>query len=60
MSLPELADEAGWSSPRARLCEELLRHNLHQLHRAADDLRSTAMRFRDRADDLDAAFRSAA
>ena len=45
---------------RARLCQALLERNLHQLHRAADDLRVTAMRFRTRADELDAAFRVAA
>lgn len=49
-----------WSSPRGRLCEQLLRRNLHQLHRAADDLRVTAMRFRERADELDEAWGFAA
>lgn len=49
-----------WASPRGRLCEQLLRRNLHQLHRAADDLRVTAMRFRERADELDAAWGLAA
>ena len=43
-----------------RLCRVLLERNLHQLHRAADDLRTTAMRFRTRADELDAAFEAAA
>jgi hypothetical protein len=38
---------------RARLCERLLDRNLHQLHRAADDLRSTAFRFLARADEFD-------
>jgi hypothetical protein len=55
MTLDEAAHAAGWSSHRARLCEEMLHRNLHQLHRAADDLRVTAMRFRLRADELDAA-----
>lgn len=55
MSLDEAAEAAGWNSGRARLCEIMLRRNLHQLHRAADDLRATAMRFRSRADELDAA-----
>lgn len=49
-----------WTSPRGRLCERLLQRNLHQLHRAADDLRVIAMRFRDRADELDAAWGFAA
>lgn len=40
---------------RTRLCDALLERNLHQLHRAADDLRVTAMRFRTRADELAAA-----
>lgn len=45
---------------RARLCESLLARNLHQLHRAADELRGTAFRFNARADELDLAARSAA
>ena len=45
---------------RTLLCQALLERNLHQLHRAADDLRVTSMRFRTRADELDAAFRVAA
>lgn len=45
---------------RDRLCAAMLDRNLHQLHRAADDLRVTAMRFRERADELDAAFERAA
>jgi hypothetical protein len=55
MTLDDAAPTAGWSTPRAHLCDEMLRRNLHQLHRAADDLRVTAMRFRQRADELDAA-----
>lgn len=47
-------------SRRERLCLAMLERNLHQLHRAADDLRVTAMRFRERADELDAAVRRAA
>jgi len=60
------SEHVGWplSRPgavdRGRLCETMLRRNLHQLHRAADDLRVTAKRFRDRADELDAAVRDAA
>ena len=45
---------------RAGLCQVLLERNLHQLHRAADDLRVTAMRFRERADELEAAVAAAA
>lgn len=45
---------------RGELCERLLERNLHQLHRAADDLRTTAYRFRSRADELDAAWSAAA
>lgn len=60
MTLGDEAERSGWSSHRSRLCEEMLRRNLHQLHRAADDLRATAMRFRLRADELDAAFEAAA
>ena len=57
-----LADEAepAETDPEARLCRALLARNLHQLHRAADDLRTTAHRFRLRADELDAAFEDAA
>lgn len=43
-----------------RLYETMLQRNLHQLHRAADDLRDTALRFRRRADELDAASRDVA
>ena len=60
MALDSELVDTGWDSPRGRLCEQLLRRNLHQLHRAADDLRVTAMRFRERADELDAAWGSAA
>jgi hypothetical protein len=59
MSLPDRGGTAV-SDRRTRLCEALLERNLHQLHRAADDLRVTAMRFRTRADELDAACRVAA
>ncbi|MFW2334330.1 hypothetical protein [Ilumatobacter sp.] len=45
---------------RDRLNAAMLERNLHQLHRAADDLRVTAMRFRQRADELDDAARAAA
>lgn len=49
-----------WTGPRAQLCEQMLARNLQQLHRAADDLRDTAYRFRQRADELDAAHHRAA
>lgn len=45
---------------RVELCERLLERSLHQLHVAADDLRSTALRFRDRAAELDLAWQVAA
>lgn len=57
MTLDELATDACWSSPRARLCEAMLARNLHQLHRAADDLRDTAFRMQARAGELDHALR---
>ena len=60
LSLPEQAEHAGWSGRRADLCRSMLERNLHQLHRAADDLRTTAFRFRRRADELDLAHRDAA
>jgi len=60
MRLPETIGGATTSDRRTRLCEALLERNLHQLHRAADDLRVTAMRFRTRADELEAALRAAA
>ena len=53
MTLDELAGDATWSSPRARLCEAMLARNLHQLHRAADDLRDTAFRMQARAGELE-------
>src|ERR671913_2167 len=40
-TLDELTGADTWSTPRARLCEAMLARNLHQLHRAADDLRCT-------------------
>jgi hypothetical protein len=52
----ELADET-WSTPRTRLCEAMLARNLHQLHRAADDLRDTAFRMHARAGELEHSLR---
>lgn len=60
LSLPdELVAHVG-PGGRGELIERLLERNLHQLHRAADDLRTTAFRFRARADELDAAWGTAA
>ena len=59
-ALPDHADAAGWRGPRADLATAMLARSVHQLHHAADDLRTTAHRFRLRADELDAAHRSAA
>jgi hypothetical protein len=60
MTLPTDAGEQTWTGARAALCEQMLLRNLHQLHQAADDLRETAFRFRQRADELDLAHRSVA
>ncbi len=54
MSLADNTSESNWHTRRARLCDAMLERNLHQLHHAADDLRMTAFRFFERADDLDA------
>ncbi len=53
MTLIDGASRSTWSGRRARLCNEMLEHNLQQLHQAADDLRETAFRFRQRAAELD-------
>jgi len=53
----ELAGDETWSTPRARLCEAMLARNLHQLHRAADDLRDTAFRMHARAGELEHSLR---
>lgn len=57
MTLPERADRTHWTGWRAELASAVLGRNLHQLHRAADDLRTIAHHFRARADELDAAHR---
>lgn len=44
----------------SELAGRLLDRNLHQLHRASDDLRDVADRFRRRADELDLAMMVAA
>jgi hypothetical protein len=56
---PDSPGAADVTTPRERLGQELVSRCLHQLHRAADDLRVTAMRFRARADELDAVIGSA-
>lgn len=58
-SIDATTDRSG-PGDRRQLCEALLQRNLHQLHRAADELRVTAMRFRERADELDAAVQATA
>ena len=57
MSLDELTGDDTSSSPRLRLCEAMLARNLHQLHRAAEDLRDTAFRLQARAGELDLSVR---
>ena len=42
MRLEQLAGEDTWRGRRPLLCRNLLRRNLEQLHRAADDLRWNA------------------
>lgn len=59
-SLPEHASDTSWRGASGDLAVAMLERNLHQLHRAADDLRLRAHRFRVRADELDAARRVAA
>lgn len=60
MTLAEVEPDSLAPGAEGRLCRTLLDRNLHQLHRAADDLRATAFRFRTRADEFDAAFEAAA
>lgn len=56
-----LSDRAtSWPGRRAELALAMLCNNVQQLHRAADDLRMIAFRFRQRADELDLAGRTAA
>lgn len=57
-TLDELTGADTWSTPRARLCEVMLARNLHQLHRAADDLRDTAFRMQARAGELEHSLRA--
>jgi hypothetical protein len=55
MSLEVDAGDATWVGPRPALCRSLLAANQRQLHRTADDLRTTAYRFELRAEELEAA-----
>ena len=57
MVLTDASDTDEWDTTRGRLCNRMLERNLHQLHQAADDLPTTALRFRQRADQLDLASR---
>ena len=57
MTLDEIGDDVTWSTPRTRLCEAMLARNLHQLHRAADDLSDTAFRMHARAGELEQSLR---
>ena len=60
MALGDEERDDVWDGLRPRLCEQMLTRNLHQLHLAADELRHTAFRFLQRADELDVAHHSAA
>lgn len=53
MALGDGADTKAWSTTRAQLCEVMLARNVQQLYQAAEDLRYTAYRFRQRADEMD-------
>jgi len=53
MVLADAGDTATWRTDRVRLCDQMLSCNLHQLHRAADDLRESALRYCQLADELD-------
>ncbi len=54
MSLDGHADDDTWRGPRPMLCRSTLGSNQQQLHAAADDLRSHALRFEHHAAELDA------
>lgn len=58
MQLERWADDDTWRGPRPLLCRNTLQRNQHQLHAAADDLRSRAWQFELEADHLDAVARS--
>ncbi len=54
LRLDHLAGADTWQGPRAELCRATLAANQHQLHVAADELRSHALRLAREADRLDA------
>ena len=54
MRLEGHADDDTWRGPRPMLCRATLSSNQQQLHAAADDLRSHALRFERQAAELDA------
>ncbi len=54
MSLEGYAADDTWRGPRPMLCRSMLGRNQQQLHAAADDLRSHAHLFEQRAAELDA------
>jgi hypothetical protein len=58
MRLDRYADDDTWRGGRPQLCRTLLATNQHQVHGAADDLRTTAMRFDQQADELEAMARA--
>ncbi len=60
MTLADQVWESTWHSRRAQLCSAMLERNVHQLHRAADDLRMTGFRLKARADELESTVGSAA
>lgn len=51
--LGDAAEEVMWSTERADLCEVMLARNVQQLHQAAEELRYTAYRFSQRANEMD-------
>lgn len=53
MSLDAHAGDATWIGPRPQLCASLLASSQRQVHRAADDLRATALRFELHAEELE-------
>ncbi len=53
MALGDVADPEVWSTKRAQLCDVMLARNVQQLYQAAEDLRYTAYRFRQRADEME-------
>jgi hypothetical protein len=58
MRLDRHGDVDTWRGARPDLCRATLAINQHQLHAAADDLRSHAYRFEQQADEIDAVARA--